>query len=123
MKTMTCKSLGGPCEQKLSAGSWEEMVAIMTRHVIQQHPDTAKEMEKMHNQDSQKMGKRNQTEVGCHPRDLTESATPVQAFFFESLTSPAGRGHPAGSDVFKTLAAPSAFRRLEARPPIAFRPL
>jgi predicted small metal-binding protein len=57
MKTMTCKSLGGPCEQKLSAGSWEEMVAIMTRHVIQQHPDTAKEMEKMHNQDPKKWGR------------------------------------------------------------------
>jgi hypothetical protein len=25
MKTMTCQSLGGPCEQKLSAGSWDEM--------------------------------------------------------------------------------------------------
>ena len=33
MKTMTCQSLGGPCEQKLSAGSWNEMVQAMTKHI------------------------------------------------------------------------------------------
>ena len=57
MKTMTCKSLGGPCEQKLSADSWNEMVSVMTRHVIEQHPDTAKAMEKMHNEDPKKWGR------------------------------------------------------------------
>ena len=31
MKTMTCKGLGGPCDQKLSAGSWDEMVQTMGR--------------------------------------------------------------------------------------------
>ena len=48
MKTMTCRSLGGPCGQKLSAASWDEMVLAMTKHVMEKHPDTAKAMEKMH---------------------------------------------------------------------------
>ena len=26
MKTMTCKELGGPCDQPLSARSWDDMV-------------------------------------------------------------------------------------------------
>jgi hypothetical protein len=42
---------GGPCEQKLAAGSWDEMVKTMTKHVMEKHPDTAKAMEKMHNED------------------------------------------------------------------------
>ena len=50
------KSLGGPCEQKLSAGSWDEMVKTMTKHVMEKHPDTAKAMETMHNEDSKKWG-------------------------------------------------------------------
>ena len=51
MKTMTCRELGGKCDQRLSADSWEEMVKAMTKHVMAQHPDLAKDMEKMHNQD------------------------------------------------------------------------
>jgi predicted small metal-binding protein len=57
MKTMTCKELGGPCNKKLSADTWDEMVKTMTAHVMQNHPDTAKEMEKMHNEDPEQWGK------------------------------------------------------------------
>ncbi len=57
MKTMVCKDLGGPCDQKLVAESWNEMVGIMTKHVMENHPNTVKEMEKMHNEDPQKWGK------------------------------------------------------------------
>jgi predicted small metal-binding protein len=57
MKTMTCKELGGTCDQKLSAASWDEMVKTMTKHVIDNHPDTAKSMEKMHNEDPKKWGR------------------------------------------------------------------
>ncbi len=57
MKTMTCKALGGPCDTKLSAETWDEMVGKMTKHVMANHPDTAKEMEKMHNEDPEKWGK------------------------------------------------------------------
>lgn len=57
MKTMTCKSLGGPCEQKLSASSWDGMVQTMTKHVMEKHLGTAKEMAEMHNADPKKWGR------------------------------------------------------------------
>lgn len=57
MKTMTCKELGGTCDQPLTAGSWEDIVGLMVRHVVQKHPEVAKEMEKMHNADPTKWGK------------------------------------------------------------------
>jgi predicted small metal-binding protein len=56
MKTMTCNELGGTCDQKLSAESWDEMVEMMTKHVVENHPDVAKEMEKMHNEEPEKWG-------------------------------------------------------------------
>jgi len=56
MKTMTCKQLGGTCDQKLTAKSWDEMVMTMTKHVMDKHPDVAKQMEQMHNQDPKKWG-------------------------------------------------------------------
>jgi predicted small metal-binding protein len=57
MKTMTCEDLGGKCDAKLSAGSWDEMVQIMTKHVMEKHPHLAKEMEKMHTEDPKKWGR------------------------------------------------------------------
>lgn len=51
MKTMTCKELGGKCDQRLSAASWDDMVQAMTKHVMENHPDVATEMQKMHNRD------------------------------------------------------------------------
>jgi predicted small metal-binding protein len=57
MKTMTCRDLGGACDQKLSANSWNEMVQKMSKHVMDKHPDVAKEMEKMHNEDPKKWGR------------------------------------------------------------------
>lgn len=51
MKTMTCRELGGSCDQQLSAENWKEMVQAMTKHMQEKHPDKAKEMEKMHNED------------------------------------------------------------------------
>lgn len=57
MKTMTCRELGGKCEQKLSAASWDEMVSVMARHVMEKHPDVAKRMEQMHHEDPKKWGR------------------------------------------------------------------
>lgn len=57
MKTMTCKQLGGKCDHKLSADKWDQMVQAMTKHVMEKHPDVAKDMEKMHNDDPEKWGK------------------------------------------------------------------
>ena len=56
MKTMTCKELGGTCDQQLTAGTWDEMVKLMTHHVMEKHPDVAKAMQKMHEQDPKKWG-------------------------------------------------------------------
>ncbi len=57
MKTMTCRELGGPCDKELSADSWDDMVQVMTAHVMENHPETAKEMEEMHEEDPEKWGK------------------------------------------------------------------
>ena len=57
VKTMTCKQLGGKCDQKLSAGSWDEMVKVMTQHVMERHPDVAKEMAAMHDKDPTRWGR------------------------------------------------------------------
>jgi predicted small metal-binding protein len=54
MKTLSCKDLGGTCEAKFSASSWDDMVQTMTKHVMEKHPDVAKQMEKMHNEDPKK---------------------------------------------------------------------
>lgn len=57
MKSMTCQELGGPCNQKLTAPTWDEMFKAMTRHVLEKHPDTAKAMERMHAEDPKKWGR------------------------------------------------------------------
>ncbi len=53
---MVCKDLGGECAEKLSAGTPREMVDTMVKHVMENHPNTAKAMEKMHNEDPDKWG-------------------------------------------------------------------
>ena len=57
MKTLTCRELGGSCDTKLSAASWDEMVKVMSKHVMENHPDVAKQMEQMHNEDPKKWGR------------------------------------------------------------------
>ena len=57
MKTMSCSELGGICDTKLSAASWDEMVQKMTKHVIANHPQLARQMERMHNEDPKKWGR------------------------------------------------------------------
>jgi len=57
MKSMTCRELGGACDQRLSAETWDEMVKTMTKHVMDNHPETVKAMEKMHNEDPKRWGR------------------------------------------------------------------
>ncbi|OJU52357.1 MAG: hypothetical protein BGO03_11915 [Mesorhizobium sp. 61-13] len=57
MKTMTCRELGGACDQELSAETWEEMVKQMTDHVMEKHPDVAAVMKKMHDEDPKNWGR------------------------------------------------------------------
>ena len=54
---MICKDLGGTCDQKLTAGSWDKMVKAMTKQLIEKHPDVAKQTEKVHNEDPKKWGR------------------------------------------------------------------
>ena len=56
MKTMTCRQLGGECDQALSAGTWDDMAKAMTKHVMERHPELAKKMEAMYKADPKKWG-------------------------------------------------------------------
>lgn len=53
---MTCREMGGPCDTELTAETREEMVQKMTKHVVANHPNTAKEMEQMHSDDPEAWG-------------------------------------------------------------------
>ena len=64
---MTCKELGGPCEKQLTARSWEEMVRSMTVHVMNEHPQTAKDMEQMHKQDPKKWAREKKPKWDARP--------------------------------------------------------
>jgi len=46
--------LGGTCNEKLSAETWDGIVKAMTKHVMEKHPDVAKAMEAMHKEDTKK---------------------------------------------------------------------
>ena len=55
MKTITCKQLGGNCEQKLSAFTWDAMLKVMTKHVMEKHSkDLAKKLERIQKEDPEK---------------------------------------------------------------------
>lgn len=68
MKTLSCNDLGGTCEAKLSADSWDDMVQTMTKHVMEKHPDVAKQMEKMHNDDPTKWGRETKPKWDAAPQ-------------------------------------------------------
>jgi hypothetical protein len=57
VKQLTCRALGGTCDEKLSADSWDQMVMAMTKHVMAKHPDVAKQMEALHQNDPTKWGR------------------------------------------------------------------
>ena len=69
MKTMTCRQLGGACDQRLSAETWNEMVQVMTRHVLDKHPEVAKAMEAMHNADPERWGRENRPKWDATPEE------------------------------------------------------
>ncbi len=57
VKILTCRQLGGACDQPLSAETWREMVQIMTAHVLEQHPEVAEDMKRMHENDPKAWGR------------------------------------------------------------------
>ena len=62
MKTMTCKQLGGACDQKFQAPTFEEITAMSKKHAMEmiqkgdkEHIDAMHEMQKlMRSSDSMK---------------------------------------------------------------------
>src|SRR5258708_4393298 len=101
MKTMTCKDLGGTCDQKLSAESWNEMVGLMVKHVTENHPDVAKQMEQMHNTDPKKWGR--------EPNPSGKPLPKTSGFRIAETTGPAadeletlGRAHRSCSNSAKS---------------------
>lgn len=67
MKTLTCRQLGGACDQQLSAASWDEMVQVMTRHVMDKHPDVAKDMKAMHERDPKEWSRKTKPKWDAAP--------------------------------------------------------
>ena len=47
MKRMTCRELGGTCDMRLSAETWQGMAALMMNHIREKHPVVAENMEEM----------------------------------------------------------------------------
>ena len=47
MKTLTCKQMGGPCDEKITAGSYKEMMDKGWEHVAKAHPEMAKDIQAM----------------------------------------------------------------------------
>ena len=74
MKTLTCKELGGKCDQKISADTWNELVKNMSNHVMEKHPDVAKDMEKMHNEYPQKWGREMKPKFDAAPEQKTTAS-------------------------------------------------
>lgn len=68
-KTLIGKALGGKCDQKISADTWNEMVKAMSKHVAEQHPDVAKGMEKMYNEDPRKWGREMKPKFDAAPEE------------------------------------------------------
>ena len=67
MKTLTCRELGGDCDQKLTAETWDEMVKTMTAHVMEKHPDVAQAMKEMHETDPRQWGREMQPKWEAAP--------------------------------------------------------
>lgn len=57
MKSLTCRELGGACDREISAESWDNLVKAMSKHVMDNHPNVAKKMEEMHNEDPKRWGR------------------------------------------------------------------
>lgn len=51
MKTMTCRQMGGPCDEKIQGATPEEMMNNGMAHVTQSHPDMAADIKAMSKDD------------------------------------------------------------------------
>ena len=74
MKTMTCKELGGTCNAKLRARSWDEMANVMTKHVMIKHPDVAQKMAAMYEADPKQWGREMKPKWDATPESKSKAA-------------------------------------------------
>jgi predicted small metal-binding protein len=74
MKTMTCKELGGTCNAKLRASSWDEMADVMTNHVMTKHPDVAKKMAEMFEADPKQWSREMKPKWDATPQSKSKAA-------------------------------------------------
>jgi predicted small metal-binding protein len=74
MKTMTCKELGGTCNAKLRASSWDEMANTMTKHVMNRHPEVAKKMVEMYEADPKQWGREMKPKWDATPDSKSKAA-------------------------------------------------
>jgi hypothetical protein len=47
MKTITCRQMGGMCDEPLSGNSYDDIMKVGWDHVIAAHPQMAKDIEAM----------------------------------------------------------------------------
>lgn len=47
MKTMTCREMGGMCDEAMSAGTAEEMMESGMKHLAEKHPEMAASIKSM----------------------------------------------------------------------------
>ncbi len=47
MKTITCRAMGGMCDEPVTAGSYDEMIMKGMEHLKVAHPEMAADIEKM----------------------------------------------------------------------------
>ncbi len=47
MKTITCRAMGGMCDEPLQAGSADEMMAVGMKHLEAVHPEMAADVKAM----------------------------------------------------------------------------
>lgn len=57
MKMMTCRELGGACDKQLLASSWKALVKATNNDVMKKHADTARSMQKMHEDGPENWGR------------------------------------------------------------------
>jgi hypothetical protein len=48
----------------------ETLFKVMTKHVMEKHPDVAEEIKKMHEKDPKKRGRETKPKMGCGSRGL-----------------------------------------------------
>ncbi len=51
MKTLTCAQMGGPCKEKITGSTEDEMMMNGMKHVEEAHPEMAADIKKMDRND------------------------------------------------------------------------